>query len=211
MRPHRLLEHRSKPHEAGLESAIVGSTAQHGRATEDNISGNVEFANHYSIITGSSRKSPKTPTVSRQALVGDDRQRAWPKKIWVCIIDPPVFVGENAGAAAFLTLDCDRAFGQVRQTSVIRDAPRNYPKIWLQFLLLDEILVHRVTRNSGAGVLRGTRADGVLASPASSALAPMWHRGLQCKSIDFARATAVTVLAALAPNRGKKFEMHRQG
>jgi hypothetical protein len=32
---------------------------------------NVEFANHYSIVTGSSRKSPMTRTKSQQALKGD--------------------------------------------------------------------------------------------------------------------------------------------
>lgn len=40
------------------------------------------------------------------------------------------------------------------------------------FLLLDGIMLYRVTSNSEAGVLRGTQADGVLASPEISALAP---------------------------------------
>lgn len=41
------------------------------------------------------------------------------------------------------------------------------------FLLLDGIVLNRVTINSDAGVLRGTRADGVLASSATSALASL--------------------------------------
>lgn len=55
-----------------------------------------------------------------------------------------------------------------------------FSKIWLWFLLLDRQGSHRVTRNADAGVLRGTRADGVLASPATSVLAPVsssnWQR-----------------------------------
>lgn len=59
MCPRRLLEHRSKPREAGLKSAIVGPLRSTVALLKDNISGNVEFANHYSIVTGFSRKSPK--------------------------------------------------------------------------------------------------------------------------------------------------------
>ena len=68
-----------------------------------------------------------------------------------------------------------RPFGQVRHSSaaVLRLSHRDgWSEVWRWFLLLDRQGSDRVTRNTDAGVLRGTPADGMLASPATSGLAP---------------------------------------
>ena len=70
MCPRRHLDHRSKPREAGLKSAIIGFMHSTVALLKDNISGNVEFANHYSIVTGSSRKSPMMRTTFSTSVDG---------------------------------------------------------------------------------------------------------------------------------------------
>jgi hypothetical protein len=45
------------------------------------------------------------------------------------------------------------------------------------------MLIYRVTKTVGAGVLRGTRAYGVLARSASSALAPVSTSKRHCSSL----------------------------
>jgi hypothetical protein len=79
-----------------------------------------------------------------------------------------------------------KIIGQFRHSTSIRGAlkqSRGYFETWLWFLLLDKILVYRVTRNAGTGVLRGTRAYGVLAHSASSALAPVSTSERHCNSL----------------------------
>lgn len=91
-------------------------------------------------------------------------------------VPPDCVEAENWAAQRHLKTQQQESFGQVRHVSAVFLCLSHREllfEVWRWFLLLDRQGSDRVTRNTDAGVLRSTPADGVLVSPGDFGIAPV--------------------------------------